>query len=81
MKRGKPNPEPYLMGLQKAGNFAPCEGIVVENAPLGVRAGVAAGCFTVAINSRTTSDVALLSEGQMCFSILFAHFLIVGNNL
>lgn len=63
VKRGKPNPEPYLMGLQKAGNFAPCEGIVVENAPLGVRAGVAAGCFTVAINSGPLPDVALLSEG------------------
>ena len=63
VRRGKPNPEPYLMGLQKAGNFAPCEGIVVENAPLGVRAGVAAGCFTVAINSGPLPDAALLSEG------------------
>ena len=42
VKRGKPNPDPYLMGLKKAGNYAPSEGIVVENAPLGVRAGVAA---------------------------------------
>ncbi len=38
VKRGKPNPDPYLMGLQKAGNYAPAEGIVVENAPLGVHA-------------------------------------------
>lgn len=37
VKRGKPNPDPYLMGLQKAGNLKPWEGIVVENAPLGVR--------------------------------------------
>ena len=43
VKCGKPSPDPYLMGLQKAGNFRPNEGIVVENAPLGVRAGVAAG--------------------------------------
>jgi len=41
VKCGKPAPDPYLMGLQKAGNFRPNEGIVVENAPLGVRAGVA----------------------------------------
>ena len=34
VKRGKPNPDPYLMGLQKAGNLKPWEGIVVENAPL-----------------------------------------------
>ncbi|MCR5078074.1 MAG: HAD hydrolase-like protein [Prevotella sp.] len=63
VKRGKPNPDPYLMGLQKAGNYAPNEGIVVENAPLGVHAGVAAGCFTVAINSGPLPDAALLNEG------------------
>ena len=63
VKRGKPNPDPYLMGLKKAGNFAPHEGIVVENAPLGVRAGVAAGCFTVAINSGPLPDAAILNEG------------------
>lgn len=68
VKRGKPNPDPYLIGLQKAGNFAPHEGIVVENAPLGVRAGVVAGCFTVAINSGPLPDTALLSEGA---NILF----------
>ena len=26
VKRGKPNPDPYLMGLQKAGNYSPSEG-------------------------------------------------------
>lgn len=63
VKRGKPNPDPYLMGLQKAGNFAPHEGIVVENAPLGVRAGVTAGCFTIAINTGPLPDSVLLNEG------------------
>ncbi len=63
VKRGKPNPDPYLMGLQKAGNYNPCEGIVVENAPLGVRAGVAAGCFTIAINSGPLPDSVLRNEG------------------
>lgn len=50
VKHGKPNPEPYLKGLQLAG-AEPYEAIVVENAPLGVRAGVAAGCFTVAVTT------------------------------
>ena len=63
VKRGKPNPDPYLMGLQKAGNYSPTEGIVVENAPLGVHAGAAAGCYTVAINSGPLDDSALLNEG------------------
>ncbi len=63
VKRGKPNPDPYLMGLQKAGGLQPVEGVVVENAPLGVRAGVAAGCFTVAVNSGPLPDKALRDEG------------------
>lgn len=48
VKNGKPNPEPYLKGLQKA-NVSISEAIVVENAPLGVKAGKAAGCFTIAV--------------------------------
>lgn len=68
VKRGKPNPDPYLMGLKKAGNYAPAEGIVVENAPLGVHAGAAAGCYTVAINSGPLADSVLLNEGA---NILF----------
>jgi len=51
VRRGKPNPDPYLVGLQKAGGLKPYEAIVVENAPLGVRAGVAAKIFTIAVNT------------------------------
>ena len=62
VKRGKPDPEPYLMGLQK-GELHPDECIVVENAPLGVRAAKAAGIFTIAVNTGPLPDEALLSEG------------------
>ena len=55
VKRGKPNPDPYLMGLKKAGNYAPSEGI-------------AAGCYTVAINSGPLADSVLINEGA---NILF----------
>jgi HAD superfamily hydrolase (TIGR01509 family) len=51
VKHGKPNPDPYIVGLKKAGNLMPYEAIVVENAPLGVRAGVAAKIFTIAVNT------------------------------
>lgn len=67
VKRGKPNPDPYLMGLQRAGDLKPWEGIVVENAPLGVRAGVAANIFTVAINSGPLPDEELSSKGSNLF--------------
>ena len=62
VKYGKPNPEPYLIGLKKA-KVQPNEAIVVENAPLGVRAGVAAGIFTIAVNTGPLPDEALLKEG------------------
>ena len=63
VERGKPNPDPYLMGLHKAGNLQPWQGIVVENAPLGVRAGSAARCFTIGINSGPLPDSALADNG------------------
>ncbi len=63
VERGKPNPDPYLMGLQKAGSLAPYEAIVVENAPLGVRAGYAARIFTVAVNTGPLPDEELLMAG------------------
>lgn len=62
VKYGKPNPEPYLMGLKKAG-VEPWEGIVVENAPLGVEAGVAANIFTIAVNTGPLPDQVLLDAG------------------
>lgn len=51
VERGKPYPDPYLKGLLKAGSLHPWEAIVVENAPLGVEAAVAAGIFTIAVNT------------------------------
>ncbi len=60
--RGKPDPQPYLTGMKKAG-VQPCEAIVVENAPLGVRAAVAARCFTIAVNTGPLPDQALADEG------------------
>ena len=62
VQRGKPDPEPYLMGLQKGGLRAE-ECVVVENAPLGVRAAKAAGIFTIAVNTGPLPDEALINEG------------------
>ena len=62
VKLGKPYPEPYLKGLQKAG-IRPEEGIVVENAPLGVQAGHAAGIFTIAANTGPLKDEVLKNAG------------------
>jgi len=60
--KGKPDPEPYLQGLHKAGvnNF---NAIVVENAPLGVESAKAAGIFTIAVNTGKLEDHYLLDAG------------------
>lgn len=60
--RGKPAPDPYLMGMQKAGTES-WQTIVIENAPLGVHAGVAARAFTIAVNTGPLPDSVLLNEG------------------
>ena len=62
VKRGKPHPDPYLMGMEKAGT-KPWETIVIENAPLGVSAGVAAQTFTIAVNTGPLPDQALSERG------------------
>lgn len=50
VSRGKPDPEPYLLAMSKAG-VLPSDAMVVENAPLGVKAGAASGAFTVAVTT------------------------------
>jgi len=60
--RGKPNPDPYLMGMKKAG-VEPWQTVVVENAPLGVLAGVASRAFTIAVNTGPLPDEVLTSRG------------------
>lgn len=49
-ERGKPFPDPYLMGAREVG-YDPVECIVVENAPLGIQSAKAAGAYCIAIAS------------------------------
>lgn len=65
---GKPAPEPYLRGLDKAG-VPDTAAMVIENAPLGVQAGHAAGCFTVGLTTGPVPREALVSAGA---DIVFA---------
>ena len=62
--RGKPYPDPYLKGLEIAGVPA-SEAVVVENAPLGIRAAVAAGIDTIAVNTGPLEDEVLKAEGPV----------------
>ena len=58
---GKPDPEPYLKAWERSG-FKKSECMVVENAPLGVRAAKAAGLFCCAVNTGPLPDSELAAE-------------------
>jgi HAD superfamily hydrolase (TIGR01509 family) len=62
VKYGKPHPEPYLLGLKKAG-LEPDEAIVIENAPLGIESARAAGIYTIAVNTGPLADKVLWDAG------------------
>lgn len=62
VRYGKPHPEPYLIGIERA-EVAPYEAIVIENAPRGVRSGHDAGCFTIAVNTGPLEEQVLYDEG------------------
>lgn len=47
--RGKPQPDPYLLGAKTLG-LQPAECIVVEDAIAGIQSGLAAGCPVIAVN-------------------------------
>ena len=59
--KGKPDPEPYLKAWERSG-FKKEECMVVENAPLGVRAAKAAGLYTFAVNTGPLPDEELWEE-------------------
>lgn len=63
VKFGKPHPEPFLIGLKKAGNLQPNQAIVIENAPLGIESAHSAGIFVIAVNTGPLPDLALKEAG------------------
>ncbi|WP_029569023.1 sugar phosphatase [Pantoea ananatis] len=48
--KGKPGPDPYLLGAERL-KLSPADCVVVEDAPAGVIAGLAAGCAVIAANA------------------------------
>jgi mannitol-1-/sugar-/sorbitol-6-phosphatase len=61
VQHGKPDPEPYLKGAHFLGVPA-TECLVVEDAPAGIRAGIAAGACVLALRT-TASDAELQQAG------------------
>ena len=67
VEHGKPHPEPYLMAMKKV-RVEPWQCVVIENAPLGVQAGDAAGAFTIGV---TTGPVPREELEQAGAAIVF----------
>jgi sugar-phosphatase len=61
VSKGKPDPEPYLMGAKLLG-MKPAECIVIEDAPAGIRAAHGGGMKAIAITS--TYPASELREGD-----------------
>lgn len=59
---GKPAPEPYLKAWERSG-LRKEECCVVENAPLGIRSGKAAGLFSIGVNTGPLKDELLWQAG------------------
>ena len=81
VKHGKPDPEPYLKGLQLAG-VRPWEAVAIDNAPLGVESAHRAGILTRGVRTGPLPEGALREAGAdievnsmlMCAKILAQLF-------
>ena len=58
---GKPHPEPYLKGAERAG-ATPQECIVVEDAPAGILAGKAAGMLVIAVTTTHLRELLVAAD-------------------
>ncbi|GAA4530811.1 HAD-IA family hydrolase [Brachybacterium paraconglomeratum] len=62
VSKGKPDPEPYLLGAERLG-IDPAHTVVIEDSIGGLRSGAAAGARTVAVTSTTPAgDLAPLAD-------------------
>ena len=55
VRRGKPDPEPYIVGAQRLG-VSPNRCLVVEDAPAGIASARAAGCRVLAVGGTDSYD-------------------------
>lgn len=55
VKSGKPAPDPYLLAAERIGARAD-ECVVIEDAPAGIEAGLAAGAYVVALTTTHAAD-------------------------
>ena len=69
VKKGKPEPDAYLLGAHSLA-LAPQDCVVVEDAAAGVLSGLAAGCRVIAVN--VPADTPRLNEVDFLLTTLEA---------
>lgn len=69
VKRGKPDPEPYLMACDLL-KIAPDRAWVIEDAPNGVKSGQAAGCHVVGIDRHGSGSISFADRVVSCLDEL-----------
>ncbi|MBN2166245.1 MAG: HAD family phosphatase [Marinilabiliaceae bacterium] len=62
VKKGKPDPEPYLTALKRF-NLKSENVIIIENAPLGIKSAKSANAFTIAVNTGVLENKVLKESG------------------
>lgn len=67
VRKGKPQPDAYLLGAERLG-LAPQDCVVVEDAAAGILSGLAAGCQVIAVNA--PADAPKLDQVDLLLSSL-----------
>lgn len=73
VRRGKPDPEPFLLAARLLG-VDPVRCLVVEDAPSGIAAARAAGCASIAVGTTTPAadlpaDVVISTLADVCWTV------------
>ena len=55
VSKGKPDPQVFLLAFQRLG-VQPSDGVVIEDAPAGIQAGLRAGAATLGVTTNQTED-------------------------
>ncbi|KAJ2916456.1 hypothetical protein MD484_g4021, partial [Candolleomyces efflorescens] len=81
VEKGKPHPDPYLLGAQKLG-VDPKNCVVFEDAPSGIRSGLAAGCKTIGlVTSHSREQVESAQPNYVVDDMTRISFRVVGDKV
>lgn len=69
VSEGKPNPQVFLLAFERLG-IEPRNGVVIEDAPSGIQAGLRAGAATLGVTTTQTEETLKSADAHMIVSTL-----------